>query len=217
MVTSLEIIERSIYDCILQTAVKLGLTLDPSSYYPITPETLEQFKTDKAAISKYVTIFGAGNAESKGERVTPRIVIDNDTLFPGVVGFDTLELEKESDGYKMTQIPSKSLNHIINIHICVNNQADYRILQTIISKSLPLRGYIKNYLHESLQESGNIYLELVNGYDNSDELTGIIEKVFQYELSDVVLLDSLITSEEVIIPLISDITLITNNQTLITK
>ena len=50
MVNTLEVIERSIYDAILQVAIKEGLTLDPKNYYPVTPESIKQFNDDKTAL-----------------------------------------------------------------------------------------------------------------------------------------------------------------------
>lgn len=221
MVNTLEVIERSIYDAILQVAIKEGLTLDPKNYYPVTPESIKQFNDDKKALSKYVSIFGAGSAESKGEKITPRIVVENDTLFPGAIGLQDnfLEFNEEDKNYIPIQMPSKSLEQIVNIHICAGNQADYRVLQTIVAKALPLRGYIKNYLNETLTESGNIFLELVNAYDESDTLSGLIEKAFQYQIQDFVLEELVIKdteNTENTIPMISDITFLTENQTLIT-
>ena len=215
MEVTLEIIERSIYDAILQVAIKEGLTLNPNDYYPVTSSSLEQFKTDKKAIEKYVTIFGTGSPESKGEKVTPRIVIENETLFPGSLGLNPSSLELNDEGeYNVVNYPSKTLEQIVSIYLCSGKQSDHRILQSILSKALPIRGYIKNYLNESLQDGGNIYLELVNAYDISDNATGIIEKVIQYQVSDLVITDSVFTSEDTI-PMISDITIIANNQQLI--
>lgn len=217
MVNTLEIIERSIYDAILQVAVKDGLSLDPKNYYPVTPETINQFNEDKKALTKYVQIFGTGSAESKGEKVTPRIVVENDTLFPGVIGLNDTSLELNEDKmYVPIQMPSKSLEQIINIHICAGNQTDYRILQSIVYRALPLRGYIKTYLSETLLESGNIYLELVNAYDESDTLSGLIEKAFQYQIQDLVFEELIIEDNDNLIPMINDLTLLTDNQTLIT-
>ena len=217
MVNTLEIIERSIYDAILQVAIKDGLSLDPKNYYPVTTETIKQFSEDKKALTKYVQIFGTGSAESKGEKVTPRIVVENDTLFPGVIGLNDTSLELNEDNmYVPIQMPSKSLEQIINIHICAGNQTDYRILQSIVYRALPLRGYIKTYLSETLLESGNIYLELVNAYDESDTLSGLIEKAFQYQIQDLVFEELIIEDNDNLIPMINDLTLLTDNQTLIT-
>ena len=46
MINSQEIIERSIYQALLNASIKLGYSLDPNNYLPISIENQKRFKED---------------------------------------------------------------------------------------------------------------------------------------------------------------------------
>ena len=49
MVNTEEIVERTFYICLLQTALKKGLTLNPEDYLPLSQENEKRFQADKEA------------------------------------------------------------------------------------------------------------------------------------------------------------------------
>ena len=49
MVNTEEIVERTFYICLLQTALKKGLTLNPEDYLPLSQENEKRFQADKDA------------------------------------------------------------------------------------------------------------------------------------------------------------------------
>ena len=76
MVNSQEIIERSIYMALLRVTIELGYGLDPNNYLPVSVENSEKFQQDLKNLNKYIPIIGTGNATSKDQKITPRIVLN---------------------------------------------------------------------------------------------------------------------------------------------
>ena len=187
MITTQTIIERSIYMALLKVGLDRGVTLDLNNYYPITPQTEAQFTIDVKKLNPYVAIFGTGNAQSKGLKTTPRIVVEAHGFFPGTIGLPQNILEKEDTNFKFYQIPSETIDQYVDIRLVATTQEHSRLLHEIMRKALPPKGYIKPYNAENLLPDGNIYLELVNFYDKSDYSQGIIEKVYQFSISDCLL------------------------------
>ena len=58
MVNAEEIVERTFYICLLQTALKKGLTLNPEDYLPLSQENERRFQADKDAMPKFIPIYG---------------------------------------------------------------------------------------------------------------------------------------------------------------
>lgn len=84
MIESQEIIERTFYIALLNETLKRGLTINPTDYLdmnnnPPTP-TLEgerKYKQDREAIgSKFISVFGIGNNQSRGIKDVPRITLN---------------------------------------------------------------------------------------------------------------------------------------------
>ena len=57
MVSSQEVIERSIYSSILGVTIGLGYTVNPDDYLPINQENSARFKADIAKLKKYACFF----------------------------------------------------------------------------------------------------------------------------------------------------------------
>ena len=57
MINSQEIIERSIYQALLNASIKLGYSLDPNNYLPISIENQKRFKEDMDKLNKYIWVF----------------------------------------------------------------------------------------------------------------------------------------------------------------
>lgn len=188
MVNSQEIIERSIYKAILTTAIDLSYTLDPNSYLPKTEENVRRMQEDKKNLSKFIFIYGTGNATSKDQKMTPRIVINAKGFYPGGIGLPKYLQEKEehrgSTRFNIDLEPYETIDQYIDIHLVAQNQEDLRLLHQILFWSIPQRGYIKPYTSKSLLTSGNIFLELGNFFDYSNINLGILEKVYQFKIYD---------------------------------
>ena len=185
MINSQEVIERSFYKALLDTAVSLNYSLDPEKYLPVSAENSKKFEADKSKLTKYIPIFGTGNNQSKGQKTTPRIVVNARGFYPGDIGLPKQLVEKqEGIGFVASEFPYEALDQYIDLHLVANNQDDLRLLHQIAFWSIPQRGYIKPYTSEEFLFSGNIFLEVVNFFDLPELDQGFIEKIYQFVVHD---------------------------------
>lgn len=195
MIESQEIIERSVYSALLTTAVTLGYTLDPQKYLPVSAENEAKYKSDLANLQNkpFVGIFGTANNQSKGQKITPRIVVNAKGFYPGAIGMpkEILEKSEELGGWIGREYPYEALDQYIDIHLVANTQEDLRLLHQILFWSIPQRGYIKPYTEDQFLFSGNIFLEVVNFYDTPNLANGVMEKIYEF-----VIFDSLIGTQD---------------------
>lgn len=223
MVSSEEIVERSLYMNLLATAIQAGVTLDPDDYLDSqglpTPEGEARWKSDKDNISRYVYIFGVGNNQSRGPKEVPRIVLNLQGYYPGNIGMERYQIDdtvKSNPRVVETGYTSKDIS--IDVHLVGRTQQDIRLLHRIMYRSLPQQGYIKPYFNDKeeffkggLLPSENIYVEVGNHYDHQDNDHGLLEHVYTYNVADGVV-DSYPTDIE-LVP-IKDISCIINGSKL---
>ena len=185
MVNSQEIIERSIYMALLRVTIELGYGLDPNNYLPVSVENSEKFQQDLKNLNKYIPIIGTGNATSKDQKITPRIVLNARGFYPGNIGLPRELIEKaEGIGFTANEEPYETLDQYIDVHLVASNQDDLRLLHQIMFWSLPQRGYIKPYTAEKFLPSGNIFIEVGNFFDYPNVNLGLLEKVYEYKVQD---------------------------------
>lgn len=187
MINSQEIIERSVYQALLDVTTNLGYTLDPNKYLPANELNEKKFKQDMNKLKKFIAIFGTGNAEAKGSKITPRIVVNSRGFYPGAIGVPKQLIDKTGIGYSAYEEPYETIDQQIDVHLIAGTQEDLRLLHQIMFWSLPQRGYIKPYNEEKPLFSGNIFLEVTNYYEASNTNLGIIEKIYQYAVQDCLL------------------------------
>ena len=185
MVNSQEIIERSIYMALLRVTVELGYGLDPNNYLPVSIENSEKFQQDLKNLNKYIPIIGTGNATSKDQKITPRIVLNARGFYPGNIGLPKELIEKsEGIGFTANEEPYETLDQYIDVHLVASNQDDLRLLHQIMFWALPQRGYINPYTAETFLLSGNIFIEVGNFFDYPNVNLGLLEKVYEYRIYD---------------------------------
>ena len=195
MVTTQEIIERSIYASLMQVALSINKTVDPELYLPLSAENEKRYNTDIGAIKPFIYIFGVGNNQVRGPKIVPRITVDLNAYYPGNIGTEAFMIgdEKESGEYRQYSYPFETKNAQFDIHLVASKAEDMRLLHSILYTALPVRGYIKPFLEASLQEylehkglnkTGNLYIEVSNYYDHNDQEHGLLEKVYSYTLID---------------------------------
>lgn len=185
MVDSQEIIERSVYKSILDTAVKLGYCIDPNDYLPVNAENTQRFNEDKSKLKKYIWIFGSSNNLATDQKTTPRIVVNPKGFYPGAIGLPKeLLVQRDDRNFHSMEAPYETIDQYIDIHLVANNVEDIRLLHQILFWAIPQRGYIKPYTEARFMFSGNIFIELVNFYDNPNLQFGLLEKVYEFEIQD---------------------------------
>ena len=207
MVSSEEIVERSIYMNLLAVALKAGVTLDPDEYLTDdglpTKETEAKYKADKSKLKKFVYIFGIGNNQERGAKEVPRITLELQGYYPGVIGMERYQFDDtDKEHPRMIDTGYNAKDIVIDVHLVSKTQKDKRMLHSIMYKALPTQGYIKPYkgdkeafMNSGLQRSENIYIEVGNYYDHSDTDHGLLEHVYQYKISDGVVPDDIFDME----------------------
>lgn len=207
MVSSEEIIERSMYMNLLAVALKAGVTLDPNEYLNDkglpTKETEDKYKEDKSKLKRFVYIFGIGNNQERGIKEVPRITLDLQGYYPGVIGMERYQLDDtDKEHPRMIDTGYNTKDIVIDVHLVSKTQQDMRMLHSIMYKALPTQGYIKPYkgnkeafMNSGLQRSENIYIEVGNYYDHVDTDHGLLEHVYQYKISDGVVSDETLDME----------------------
>lgn len=196
METSQTIIERSLYVALLRVALKIGRTINPEEYLPISPENqLRQEADIKALGKKYIAIFGVGNNQARGAKIVPRITIELTGYYPGDVGVEQFMIgdPEDNEQYSMYIQPFETKDSMFDIHLVAGNVEDMRTLHQIMYTALPARGYIKPFTFKTIKEylenpglekTGNLFLNIGNYYDHNDTDHGILEKVYTYNCVD---------------------------------
>ena len=204
MVSSEEIVERSLYMNLLAVALKSGYTIDPDNHLDErglpTTETEAHQIADKAKVEKVVYSFGICNNQERGIKEVPRITLDLQGYYPGVIGMERFQLDDtDKEHPRMIETGYNTKDIVIDVHLVSKTQADMRLLHSIMYKALPSQGYIKPYMgnkeefmKSGLLESENIYLEVGNYYDHVDTDHGLLEHVYQYKISDGVVSDEIL-------------------------
>jgi hypothetical protein len=222
MVSTQEIVERSVYYALLYTAKINELTLDPDDYLDIntglpTPETQVRFNRDREAMEKFVAIFGIGNNLSRGQKLCPRITLDLQGYYPGHIGIEkyALSVEDKNNPKRIEYSSYTSKDIVIDVHLVANNQPDMRLLHSLMYKALPAMGYIKPYYNDryeyaqgKISSTDNIFIEVGNYYDHNDVNHGILERVYSYIISDGIIEEP--DSDMELVP-IRDISVLFNN------
>lgn len=195
------------YMNLLAVALKAGVTLDPNEYLNDkglpTKETEAKYKEDKSKLKKFVYIFGIGNNQERGIKEVPRITLDLQGYYPGVIGMERYQLDDtDKEHPRMIDTGYNTKDIVINVHLVSKTQQDMRMLHSIMYKALPTQGYIKPYkgnkeafMNSGLQRSENIYIEVGNYYDHVDTDHGLLEHVYQYKISDGVVSDETLDME----------------------
>jgi len=191
-----ELLERSIFHAIREKTVAEGYlpninTFDVSNIdntvAAAAKVSYENAKTNIFNTKGFVVdVFGVGNNQAKGLKKVPRIVVDTQTFQPGTLGGDTSPVYENVNGiFVKSSNPSLASDFFYNVYAVANNVKQLRVLTAIISSALPRRGYIKTYLDERLQFSGNILTVFTGSMDSDDLTEGVMEKVFSYASTDV--------------------------------
>jgi hypothetical protein len=201
-----ERVERSIFEKIRLLLVTEGYLPDITNY-PENNTGQQQWKTDLQAIDGIkgfaAEVFGHGNAESKGQKRTPRIAIIPRRILPGDIGtpiegyFEPDPLDPKKTIKRTTPPESAILD--IDIHLVSSTAKQDRVLHAILNQAIGSRGHIPFY--DSPKEL--FFIKQYNYYDIPDTQEGIEEKVYSYEVRDLYLTEGTIQRN---IPTIKEIT-----------
>lgn len=197
-----EIIENSVFLAIQNNLIAEGYLpdLSPFDFENPDPAIAEQANDDYRAALQVIRnqkgfsieVFNYDNAQSRGIKTVPRIVLETQGFYPGSIGKDSTAQYKLNEGgtYDKEFDGQKTSDLYFNIYLVANDVKQIRVLHAINSLSLPRLGYIPRF--ESLDDelmikkNGNIFIEYINYNEQSDTDRGVIEKVYRYAAVDVV-------------------------------
>lgn len=220
MVRSEEIIERTFYVSLLKTMLRMGVTINPDDYLPLSEENQKRFEADKSALPKFTYLFGIGNNQVRGAKICPRITLELNGYFPGDLGLNANEIEEGEDGnFQVVEYPWETKDITIDVHLVANTQQDMRMLHNILYSSLPARGYIVPYLDNDFEAwkqkkvgpDGNLFIEVNNYYDHPELDHGMLEKVYTYLVKDGIIYPETINEDFEIVP-IKDISVLIQSE-----
>lgn len=178
---------------LLTIALNNGLTLDPEDYLPPSPANEAKYKEDINKLSKYIYIFGVGNNQVKGGKYVPRIVLNLQSYYPGHIGTERFMVDDtDKTRPQVFDVGYTTKDIAIDVHLVANNQEDLRLLHSLMYKALPSVGYIApynggkaiDYIKQKVGPTNNIFIEVGNYYDHQDLEHGLLEKVYQYNITD---------------------------------
>lgn len=197
MVNSEEIVERTFYVSLLNVMLKMGVTINPDDYLPLSPENEKKFHEAQDALDKFIFLFGIGNNQVRGAKVVPRITLELNGYFPGDIGSPRYEINGNTveNPYQIVEYPWEAKDISIDVHLVAQTQQDMRLLHNILYTALPAKGYLLPYFdndfdkwrNTKLPPSGNLFIEISNYFDHPDLDHGLLEKVYTYTCKDGIL------------------------------
>jgi len=184
----LEVLERSIWLRLLDTAVSMGYTPDinDATLYPNTPagqiayqNALKTIRTNKGFA---IEVFGNSGVDAKGDKEDPRIVLISEQFQPGEIGMNPDKFYVLGDnGYEAFRYPSRTSKFFYRVMMLGSKTTHFRILNGILSVAIPIRGYVSSYLDPTVK----YYNERTNYMEYDDAKAGIFERAYRYFIDDV--------------------------------
>jgi hypothetical protein len=179
-----EIIERSLFEVIREELVDKG-------YIPnitLFPDTEQGYADYNIAISAIVTtkgfaieLFNEGSNLAKGIKKVPRIVINTGNFLPGALGGDPQRFYlDQGQSYQSLVTPPQTVDFFVNVHLVSGTVEQERILNSLIALAIQRRGYVPFYDGTS----NTFFCRYLNFYHIDDQDTGLMEKVYAYQVSD---------------------------------
>lgn len=193
---TLELIERTVYHAIRTTAVQAGYIPDITNYDIQNVDTTIARAAELAyenALKDIVTqkgfaieVFGNSVSQQRGVLKVPRIVLETESFLPGEIGLDTTKSFKrlEDGNYQVNQYMSLTSEFFFKVRLISNTTKQGRVLNGIMLKTFPRRGYIKWWGDPLLKYSQNILINYLSHSEFNWQDEGIVEKIFRYGIPD---------------------------------
>lgn len=184
-----ENLERSLFETIRLELIDKGYLPDITDTVRYSQDSSgwANWKTDLEAIKDsmgfFIELYGTGTGESKGEKSTPRIVIESDNFLPGALGGDSTKgfiWNEANNNYDVYITPPQSVDFYINFRLAANSIKQLRILNSILAISIPRRAYI-NFISDPTK---SFFIRYLNYYQEDQESSGILEHIYAYEIPD---------------------------------
>lgn len=183
-----EILERSLFERLRLECVDKGYTPDITTF---TEDAAGQLAYDAAVtaiaagVNEFaVEVYQNSSAHAKGMKRVPRIVIVPQPFMEGALGGDSkrvYEYISQSNDYNASILPPMTTEYYFNVHLISESAKQMRILNAIMSLSIPVRGYIPFYN----DTSNNFFVRKLSGYHEPQTDEGIQEAVYRFQVPDI--------------------------------
>lgn len=186
LTTIQEVIERSLFERLRTECVDKGYLPDITTY-PETAAGNNNYIAALKAISNSakgfaIEPFQNSSSQAKGMKRVPRIVINPQPFMEGALGGDSSRIYKlNGSTFDAEILPPQTSEYYFNIHLISSSAAQMRILNAIMSLSIPVRGYIPFYN----DNNENFFVRKLSGYNAPQTDEGIQETVYRFQVPDV--------------------------------
>lgn len=180
-----ELIERSLFERIRLELIDKGYLPDITSYQN-NQAGLTQWNADLVTIKNTkgfaIEVFTESSNFKKGIKKVPRIVLKNNGSLPGALGGDPSRFFTDTGyNYQAKVTPPQTVEFYMNFHLVSDTVIQERVLTALLALVIPRRGYIPWYN----DNTKSFFVRFLNSFDLDDNDTGILERVYAYEVPDV--------------------------------
>lgn len=142
------LIERTLFEKLRLASVKFGYLPDITKYPRSEQGAAEYTRAmDKIAKEKgfVLTIKSNIHSTEQGEKTAPRIVVETIQCIPGEFGQWGITQYKmtPSGKYRRVGLPPQPVSYLIAIHLVSNSLEQARVMNALLARSIPRRGYHK--------------------------------------------------------------------------
>lgn len=179
-----EIIEVTIFETIRLVLVDNGYLPD-ITLFPDNPEGVLGYNNAIKDIVENkgfaIELFNNSSNYSKGIKRVPRIVINSGNFLGGSLGGDPYRFFiDKGDYYKAMVTPPQTSDFYLDIHCVSKDVKQERVLNSILTLSIPKRKYLKWY-NDSTK---TFFIRYLSFYELDSLSNGLGEKCFSYEIPD---------------------------------
>ena len=204
-------VRRAIFHALRGELVKRNLLPDITLF----PQTVQGVKDYNAAIATIaaaqgyaIEIFNQSSQDKRYMRKVPRMVLTFRRFIPGDLGGDVAPyyVSKSGDpldpqGYTKEVLPGQSSHWQFDLNLVVNQAVQEDIMNNVVATVIAGRGYIPFF--DTPEEK--IFIRQIGYFENPDPEQGVNERVYQFEIPDIFLMDATILDPNV--PAIKNIAL----------
>lgn len=186
------LIERTLVEKLRLVAVEYGYAADITKY-PRTPEGEKSYRAEQKVVTNKkgfcIEVISNLNAIGEGEKRSPRMVVRTIQCIPGEFGqWGRTQYTLGEDGmFTRHDLPPQPVTYHINIHLVYSSLEQGRVLNAILAKAIPRRGYhkVEKLAFDNLpDELPTFFCELITSNMYPDPEHNLQEDVYRYQIPD---------------------------------
>lgn len=188
------LVERTLVEKLRLEAVSYGYMPDITKF-PRSSVGYEAYNKAKAKIKEEkgfcMDVLSNLSSIESGEKKLPRIEVKTVQCIPGEFGqWGRTQYTLDKDGYfHRHNLPPQPVNYIMNIHLVYNSINQGRVLNALLAKAIPRRGFhkITKMVYDGIElpdELPTFFCELLTSNMYPDNENNIQEDIFRYNIPD---------------------------------